>query len=101
MIASYKLIKEERIDNIFSSKTYEVRHTGGCQCYKDCDCYLNKDKLLSIETKYYHNLKPKSYSSLEACKQAYNQKLQSILQSITSDKPSNWLEKAKERQIKR
>lgn len=35
-------VKKEILENGIVKKTFDLYNDGGCQCIKDCDCYLNR-----------------------------------------------------------
>lgn len=62
--------------NIFEIK-YEVKDSGSCQCFKDCDCYKKKNDFLYFEYEYTYTgavnagNKEKRFNSLKGCQDSY------------------------------
>lgn len=54
-----KKISQHTTQDDFIVKIYNIIHTGSCQCHKDCDCYLLKDKVIGQVLKFSHILTPK------------------------------------------
>lgn len=65
---------------MIEKKSIPVYHDGSCQCFGDCDCYLEKGKLLWWEEEYTHPLlvkkdgKLRKYKTLEAITRALKDK---------------------------
>lgn len=64
--------------------TTAIHASGSCQCFKDCDCYLEKGKFLYNDIRYSNGIKypitgkERTYSTLKGCEdslEAYNKKL--------------------------
>lgn len=54
-----KKLHEELIEgSLIYKATIGTYSNGACQCYNNCDCIKNKDKLLFTSYKYFHKLKP-------------------------------------------
>ena len=51
---------------------YESYNDGACQCYKDCDCYLNKGTI-AYHNFYKHNRSKAIFETLEECTKDLNQ----------------------------
>lgn len=71
-----KFISKTKIEeNLFEIK-HHILHNGICQCFKDCDCYNKKGDFLYEDTRYSNDIvlnpigKPRTYSSINACKES-------------------------------
>lgn len=60
---------------------WEILDSGGCQCFKDCDCSKRKGKFMRYEYNFYNKkllnkqgTAPRNYSQLESLRQALKQK---------------------------
>lgn len=71
-----KFIKEFSVENTpFKGKSYNVYHSGSCQCSKDCDCISERGRFLGEIKNYTHPLSDKTFNSLKSCEESYKVKL--------------------------
>ena len=73
--------REYQIDDIIRAKETDIFDDGACQCFGDCDCNLNRGKFLYTDTRYYHPLSEKSFSSEKGARHSYEHKSQHLSKS--------------------
>lgn len=73
MLSNKELVSKVEIEDGITELTYNIIHSGGCQCYKDCDCYKSRGEILWQEKMYSNgvvlkeNGKPRLYKTKIGC----------------------------------
>lgn len=72
------------IDDNFYKTWWTKRHTGGCQCSGDCDCYKRKGEIVDNYFQSHHKLSKSGFKTLEKCVKDFNK-----LKQLKNEKNKN------------